>query len=195
MQSTHIKKPNTMHPVNPLILKRWSARSFSEKPIAEEVLNTLFEAASWASSSMNEQPWEYWVVTTQNEEKYRLFWSCLMEGNQPWAQTAPVLILSLARKSFEKTGTINRHALYDCGAANANLLLQAADLDIYGHQMGGFYMDKTIQMLHVPDDLEPICFIALGYLDTPEKLEEPFRTRELTPRQRKSLENFVKKYV
>lgn len=192
MKSISIKTPHSKHAVHPLILKRWSARSFSSKSISKADLNTLFEAASWSPSSMNEQPWEYWYVTKSNPEKFNLFLNCLMEGNQPWAKNADVLILNVAHKNFLKTNHFNRHYLHDCGAANTSLLLQAAELDIYGHMMGGFHMDQTILDLAIPETLEPVCFIALGYLDQPEKLPEPFLTRELTPRTRKSIEEFVK---
>lgn len=192
MKSIAIKTPKTENAVHPLLLKRWSARSFSSKPLSKKDLNTLFEAASWAPSSMNEQPWEFWYVTRSESEKFDLFLNCLMEGNKSWAKNAHTLILNLAHKNFKKTGQYNRHYLYDCGAANTNLLLQAAELDIYGHLMGGFHMEKTIQDLSIPEGLEPVCFIALGYLDAPEKLEEPFLTRELTARTRKGLGEFVK---
>lgn len=194
ISSIEIKKAKTRQNIHPLLSKRWSARSFSSKSIEQPILDSLFEAASWASSSMNEQPWEYWYVTKKDASKFTLFLNLLMDGNKPWAKNADVLVLCLAHKNFERNGQFNRHYMHDCGAANANLLLQAAEHDIYGHLIGGFHMEITQKTLSISEEREPVCFIALGYLDTPEKLEEPFLTRELTPRSRKALSTFAKPY-
>ncbi len=188
LESMIVKEAQTQFPVHELLRRRWSARSFSEQPIAEEVLHTLLEAASWAPSSMNEQPWVY-LFAHKGDAAYERMAECLMTGNR-WAAEAPLMLLSLARKNFSSNNQPNRHALHDVGAANANLLLQAASLDIYGHQMGGFHMEQTIESFNLAPDLEPVCFIALGYLDEPGKLDEPFRTREVTPRSRKSITAF-----
>jgi nitroreductase len=186
-----IKTPATRYPVNELLLKRWSARAFSDQPITPDTLNTLFEAASWAASSMNEQPWIYLYAHRQDTENFQRFHDCLMPGNQLWAQNAAVLVLSLARKNFLGNGKPNRHSLHDVGAANTTLLLQAAHEDIYGHMMGGFDMARTIETFHLPENIEPACFIALGHLSHPDTLDEPFRSRELAPRSRKSLDEIV----
>ncbi len=187
--SIAIKEAQTLHPVHPLLRRRWSARAFTSQPIAEATLMTLLEAASWAPSSMNEQPWVY-LFAHKGEVAFDLMVDCLLPGNH-WAKNAPLMLLSLARKTFLANGKLNRHALHDVGAANAQLLLQAADMDIYGHQMGGFDMDKTLRTLQIPDDLEPVCFIALGYLDEPSTLDEPLRSRELMPRSRRPVEAFA----
>lgn len=183
------KEAATQYPVHQFIRQRWSARSFADRPIEHDTLMTLLEAASWASSSMNEQPWIY-LYAHKGEPAFQQMYDCLLPGNR-WADGAPVLLLSLARKNFASNGNRNRHALHDVGAANTTLLLQAAAMDIFGHQMGGFDMLKTIETFQIPDDLEVVCFIAIGYLDEPEKLEEPFRTRELTPRKRQALSDFA----
>ncbi|MDP4685618.1 MAG: nitroreductase family protein, partial [Salibacteraceae bacterium] len=139
-----IKIPQTENPVHSFITKRWSARSFAEKPISESELNTLIEAASWAASSMNEQPWHY-LIAKKGSASFQKMVDCLMAGNQPWAKNASVLLLSLARKNFASNGKPNRHAMHDVGAANTTLLLQAANMDIYGHMMGGYHHDATIE--------------------------------------------------
>lgn len=190
MKSIEEKVPVHLDKVHPLLLKRWSARSFSEKVIVQEDLNTLLEAASWAASSMNEQPWRY-LYAFRGEPAFDRFWNCLMDGNKPWAKNASVLMLSLANKHMVKNGAYNRHYLYDTGAANTNLLLQAAEMDIYGHQMGGFHMEQTVREFDLDDRWEPAVFIALGYLDDPEKLEEPFLTREISSRTRRPLNEFT----
>jgi len=191
MDTTSIKTQNVPSNIHPLLAKRWSARAFSNKTIEKEKLKTVFEAATWAASSMNEQPWLYHFAIKADTKAFNKFWSCLLPGNQPWAKNAAVIILSLAKKNFAHKNRPNRHALHDVGAANSQLLLQAAHYDIYGHMMGGFDMDKTIETFNLPDDVEPVCFMVLGYLDKPETLEEPFKSREVEPRSRKTLEEVV----
>lgn len=184
----HVKKATTNHPVTDLIKKRWSARSFSKEAISKEAFETILEASTWAASSMNEQPWKY-LYASRGTEGFDRIHSCLMAGNQPWAKSGSVLLISLAKKSFDYKNRPNRHAMHDVGAANTTLLLQAADLDIYGHMMGGFDQQKTIDEFDIDDnEWEIACFIVLGHLDEAEKLEEPFLTREKSPRSRKSVD-------
>ena len=190
IDSLSLKKAKTKTPVSRLIAKRWSARSFSHRPIDDKDLFTILEAASWAASSMNEQPWKY-MVAKNGSEAFEKMVDCLKPGNQPWAKNASVLMISLADKYFAKTGSVNRHSMHDTGAANANLMLQAAELDIYGHLMGGFDMEKTLETFNITDHEEVVCFVALGYLDDPDSLEEPFKSRELAGRKRKNIDEFV----
>lgn len=185
-----IKIAETRGPVLDLIKERWSARAFSDQKISEADLHTLIEAASWAPSSMNEQPWRY-RYAMQGTDTFEQMWDCLSSGNQPWAKQASVLLLSTAKKNFAKNDSPNRHALHDTGMANAFLMLQATQMKIYGHMMGGYDPVKLQEIFHLPEDEEAVCIIALGYLGTPDQLEEPFRSRELTPRSRKSLEAFI----
>lgn len=186
-----IKAAHTQYDVAPFITNRFSPRAFSEKSISETTMNTLFEAASWAASANNEQPWAYYFAH-KNTEGFDKIWSCLMEGNQPWAKNAAALVVTVARKTFERNGKNNVAAEHDLGMANATLLLQTRALDVFAHPMGGFHKDKTIEMLGLDENNVPICVLALGHLGDAEQLEEPFKSRELTPRSRKSLEKFVK---
>lgn len=181
-----IKIPQTTYPVLSVITNRWSARSFTEQAITETEMMTLFEAASWASSSNNEQPWMY-IYAHKGEPEFEQIWDCLMGGNQPWAKNAAVLVLSIAKTHFEKFGTENIHAWYDVGSANTQLLIQAASMGIYGHEMGGFHKDKLKAFFPLGEKMEYTCILALGHLGEPESLIEPFRTREITPRSRKPL--------
>lgn len=184
------KIANTQHDVHELIRKRWSPRSFSERSIKQDDLETLFEAASWASSSMNEQPWRY-IYAHRDDFSFHNFLDCLYLGNASWAKNASVLLLSLAKVDHQRNGSANRYHMHDVGAANSTLLLQAASMDIYGHMLGGFDMAKTKATFKIPDTLDPICFIALGYLDYPEQLEEPLLNRELSERSRKPVASFA----
>lgn len=185
-----IKIAKTKYPVHELIRKRWSARSFSDKPVSQEMLNQLFEAASWAPSSMNSQPWKYIFAHHSDKAAFHKMSECLTGGNRAWAPHASVLILSLAKTTLD-SGHKNGAALHDVGGSNILLMIEAVANNIYGHLMGGFDKDKTIKEFNLPEDLQPVVFIALGYLDDPHKLVEPYKTREVTPRTRKELEEFV----
>ncbi|RTQ47449.1 nitroreductase [Hymenobacter gummosus] len=187
---TH-KHAQTQYPVADFIKHRWSPRAFTPQPIADEALRTLFEAAAWAPSAMNEQPWQFIYAHREQAETFERLWNCLLPGNQPWAKNAAVLVVVLARKFMSANQAPNRHYLHDTGMATANLLLQAGTMGIHGHVMGGFDLSKTQQDLHLPAELEPATFLALGYAGEAEQLEEPFRTRELAPRSRKPLSEFV----
>ena len=186
-----IKEAKTKYPVIELIKKRWSARAFSRQSISDEALFTLFEAAHWAASSNNEQPWRYIYAKREDKEAFDKMVHCLMSGNQPWAKNAAVLILCLAKTTTGSENKPNLAAFHDVGLANATLLLQAVSQNIYGHMMGGYDRAKTKQEFTIPEGYEAVIFMALGYLDKPETLEEPFKTRELTPRTRKELSEVV----
>jgi nitroreductase len=182
-----IKVANTVYKVIDVIKNRWSARSFNGKPIAPQDLETLLEAASWAFSANNAQPWKYIYAHRENTAAFEKLHSCLMGGNQPWTKNASVLIAVLAYKKLEN-GTENKAARHDVGAANASLMLQATSMNIYGHVMGGYDQAKAIEVLKIDTEIyDPVVFMALGYLDSPDKLDEPFKTREMTPRTRKSV--------
>jgi len=186
----HIKIANTKHDVLDLIKNRWSPRSFSDQVIPEKDLHTILEAAGWAASANNEQPWQYYYASKSNDGFARIADS-LLPGNKPWAQHADVLLVAVARKTYEATHKENGFALHDVGMANAHLLLQAAALNVYGHIMAGFDKAKLSETLQLTDDQFAVTVIALGYRDEAEKLEEPFKTRETTPRVRKPLSEFV----
>lgn len=179
-----MKHALTTYPVQETIRKRWSPRAFASYPVAPETLQQVFEAASWAASAMNAQPWRYIYAHHANQETFQKMVDCLLPGNQPWAKHAPVLILALAQTQFDN-GSPNPAALHDLGMANANLMLEATALGLHGHFMGGFDPAKTKAAFELPDSLQPVAFLALGYLGEADQLEEPFRSREQAPRQRK----------
>ncbi len=155
---------------------------------------SVLEAARWASSSNNRQPWRF-IVTRKGEASFGALLGTLREGNVSWAQRAPVLILSLAEKEFpargDKPARANRHAWHDVGAAVNTLTLQAAALGLYVHQMAGFYPEKAAEVFEVPGMFEPVAVSALGYLGDPDDLSEPLRERELAERTRKPLGELV----
>lgn len=190
MEVLDIKAARTEYAVADVIKNRWSPRSFSPKEIEKKYFAAILEAASWAPSAMNEQPWGYVAAMKQNEEGFDKLLKLVVPGNALWAKNAAALVLSYAKLTYAN-GAENVSALHDTGMANQNLLTQALTLDIYGHVMGGFDKKKAAEEFGLTEDYAPVCIIALGYPDDPEKLEEPFRTRETAARTRKSLDNFV----
>jgi nitroreductase len=179
------------HPIHDLLRRRWSPRAFSERIVEPETLRSLFEAARWAPSSNNEQPWYFIVGTKAEPAAYDRLFQCLKEGNKKWAFRAPVLMLSVARLNFEDEGTINRHALHDTGMAAFSLTTQATALGLIVHQMAGFDVEKARADLAIPAGFEPVAMIAVGYAGDPAQLPDYLRERELKPRERKSIREFV----
>ncbi|MFN8331753.1 MAG: nitroreductase family protein [Saprospiraceae bacterium] len=186
MDSKNIKQASAQYELLPEIKNRWSARAFDGSSLSVTELNTLLEAAAWAPSANNEQPWIYYYAH-RNTEAFNSLWDCLVEGNRPWTTRAAVLMIACIRTTFEQTGKHNGSAEHDLGLANANLLTQATGMNIYGHIMGGFDRTKATALLQLPENIRPMYMIALGKLASADSLEEPFRTREVTPRHRKSL--------
>jgi nitroreductase len=173
-----------------VILKRWSPRAYSDKPVSPESLKEVFEAARWAASSFNEQPWRF-LVGHRGDETYKKIFDSLVEFNQSWAKSAPVLILSVAKKTFTGNGSPNQFAQHDTGAATAYLALQATALGFHTHSMAGFDHDKALKSFNIPADYEAGSVTALGYLGDPNALPDQMRQTETSPRQRKPLNEIV----
>jgi nitroreductase len=183
--------PEDEYPIHPLIADRRSTRAFASTSIKPETLTRLMEAARWAPSSMNEQPWSFIVATKANKADFDRLLGCLVEFNVQWAQHAPVLLLSIARLTFESTGELNRHALHDVGQAIANLTFQATVSGLVVHQMAGFDVEKARREFSIPQDCEPAAVAAIGYPGNSAKLPEKLRQKDLSPRKRKPLTSFV----
>ena len=176
--------------VQDLILRRWSPRAFSDKEVSTSELKTMFEAARWSASSSNEQPWRF-LVGRRGDETYQKIFSALVEFNQSWANSAPVLVLSVAKKTFAGKGTPNRHNLHDTGAATANLALQATANGLHTHSMAGFDAEQARASFAIPSDYDIGAVTAVGYFGDPAALPEHLLKLEVAPRQRKPLEEFV----
>jgi nitroreductase len=176
--------------VERLIHQRWSPRAYSDKEVTAEELNRLFEAARWAASSSNEQPWRF-LVGRRGDETYQKIFNALVEFNQSWAKSAPVLILSVAKMTFTGKETPNRHGLHDTGAAMANLALQATADGLHTHSMAGFDNEQMRASFAIPSDYELGAVTAIGYFGDPESLPDHLRNMEVSPRQRKPLEEIV----
>lgn len=185
------KIAETLDPVHELIAKRWSPRAFADKPVEPNKLRSLLEAARWAPSCFNEQPWHFIVATKEKPEEFERLLNCLVDVNIAWAKQAPVLMLSVARLQFERNDKPNHHAFHDVGMAVGNLTLQATALDLYLHQMAGFHSDKAREAFKIPEKFEPVAAMALGYLGDPQRLPDDLRDRETASRNRKKLATFV----
>jgi nitroreductase len=185
------KPAATDHPVHDFIRERWSPRAFSDKPVSPDVLRSLFEAARWAASSYNDQPWSYLVATKDDATNYSKMLSVLMDMNAAWAKQAPVLAISVVRQKFKHDGTPNPVAVHDVGAANAQLTMEATSRGLMVHQMAGFHRDKARELFGIPEGWEPVSAMAIGYPGDPETLPEQLRKPEMAPRTRKPLSEFV----
>ncbi|MBL8744944.1 MAG: nitroreductase family protein [Phycisphaerae bacterium] len=163
------------HPVDPLFVHRWSPRAMSGDPIAEHQLLTLLEAARWAPSSYNEQPWRF-CYGKRGTPNFDLFMSFLMEANQVWCKGAAVLLVLMSKKTFSRNGKPNSVHTFDAGAAWENLALQASAMGLVAHGMAGFDPSKACSALGVPDDFELHAMIAVGKPgridDLPSELRE-----------------------
>jgi nitroreductase len=185
------RQRDAAHPIHDLLRKRWSPRAFADRPVEREKLLSVLEAARWAPSSNNEQPWHYFVATQQEPEEFARLLGCLVEKNQTWARHAPVLMLSVATTVFARGGKPNRHALHDTGQAVADLTVQATALGLYVHQMAGFSVEKARETYRLPEHAEPVAALALGYLGDPATLPQDLRERELLLSPRKPIGEFV----
>lgn len=175
------------YPILEPLRQRWSPLAFAPTPVARETLRSLFEAARWAPSSFNEQPWRFLVGCRDGDpEAHAKLVTCLFEGNAVWAKEAPVLALGVAKKTFTHNGRENRVAAYDVGQAVGHLSVQASALGLFLHQMGGFSAEKARELFAIPEDFEPMAALALGYLGDSSRLadealrrkhDDPVRTR------------------
>lgn len=187
-----VQKPaSTDAPVHELIRHRWSPRAFETRPVEPEKLRSLFEAARWAASTTNSQPWYYIVATHDDAENFARVLQCFNENNQAWTKHAPVIGLSVTAVNFASSGKPNRFAFHDLGAATATMALEAVSQGLQLHQMGGIFPDKAREVFGVPEGYEVAAGIALGYPGDPKSLPDTLRQRESQPRQRKPVSEFV----
>jgi nitroreductase len=185
-----VNRANTDHPVSEIIAKRWSARAFSTRPVEFSKLLSILEAARWAPSSRNEQPWRYIVFTSDNPEMLKKAQSVLKEIND-YAKRAPILICAITKKTYSENGNPNRLYFHDLGAANENMFLEAFNQGLIMHEMGGFDVQKARDIFIVPEDYELGIMIAIGYQDAYHVLPERLRHKAFTPRVRKPLSEIV----
>jgi nitroreductase len=179
------------HPIHDLLRRRWSPRAFDSRPVEPALLRSLLEAARWAPSSSNEQPWHFLVATKERPEEFQRLLGCLMEGNVRWVRHAPVLLITVTRLRFEEDQSPNRHAFHDIGLAVANLTVEAMARGVFVHQMAGLFPDKVKELYGLPEGFEAVTAVALGYPGDPATLPDNLRQREMAGRSRKPLSSFV----
>ncbi|CAN4274050.1 NfnB Nitroreductase [Methylophilaceae bacterium] len=179
----------TQAPINETIANRWSGRAFdATKAVSKEQILSLCEAARWAPSCFGDQPWRFMVWDkNSNVDAWQKAFDCLVPGNQEWVKHAPVLLLVLADTLFGHNQKPNRWAQYDTGAAAENLCLQAADLGLMTHQMGGFNLDATREAFAIPEQFTLMAMVAIGYSGDANQLSDDLKARELAVRKRKQL--------
>jgi nitroreductase len=181
---------HTDHPLHPLVLKRWSPRSFADTPLTEDTVLTLLDAARFAASCNNYQPWRFIYSTKKQVDRYGTLFECLKDGNMVWAKSAPLLMLTLVKVNFDN-GKPNEWARHDLGLAIGNLTVQATSMDLYVHNMAGFDKEMAIRQFNIPQDYQPVTMIAVGFLGNPDLLPEVLKQRELAPQERKPLGELV----
>ncbi len=190
MENTPFRKPAEAHyPIHDLIRERWSPRAYDDRPVERAKLYSIFEAARWAPSANNRQPWHFIIGTNEHPDDHARLAAILNERNRRWAERAPVLILAVAQLSSRPGKEYT--SLFDVGLAVGNLVHQAVDLGLVTYQMGGFDADLARATLGIPDGYVPVVAIALGYPGPAAALPDDLQEREAAPRFRKPLEEFV----
>jgi len=175
-----------------IIQERWSPYSFSSLPVEEFKLKAMFEAAGFAPSCNNEQPWMFVIATRDNKKVFDDYIGFLADGNKIWASQAYALIISMARMKFTLSGKPNRYAFHDTGMAVSNLLLQGVALDVYVHQMGGYSVDKVKKYFNLEEDnIQPVAMMAVGYLGDGTGLPPDLLKRDEKRRPRKTISEYV----
>jgi nitroreductase len=185
------KTAQSEYPIHNLILERWSPRAFAGKPVPQNLLRSIFEAARWAPSSSNEQPWAYLVATKDDKDTFDKMLSVLVEFNAAWAKSAPVLAIAVSELAFAKNKAPNRNAQYDTGAATMLLSMEATANGLFVHQMAGFDPEKARQVFGIPAGWDAIAAVAIGYAGDPDSLPQALKDREMAPRTRKPISEFV----
>lgn len=174
-----------------IIQERWSPYSFSSAPLEDFKLKAIFEAAGYAPSCNNEQPWLFVYTTRQDEKEFEDYLGFMTESNRLWAKHAYALIISMARTIFIHNSKHNRYAFHDTGMAVTNMLLQAFTMDIYIHQMGGFSVDKVKEYFRLDGDIEPVAMMAAGNLGDGSSLSPELLKRDENRRPRKTVNDYT----
>jgi nitroreductase len=177
--------------IHALIRDRWSSRNYDpDQPVSTEIIHRLLEAARWAPSAGNGQPWRYIIFDQRSPDALEQARSCLNPGNQVWANRVPVLLLAAAQ-TLRASGKVNSTALHDLGLANENLLLQAVSMGLHCRPMAGFDHDQARKIFDIPQGFEPVVMIAVGYPGNIANLAEDLQTNETAPRTRRAMEKFA----
>ncbi len=186
-----MKKPtNNNYPILETLRQRWSPRAYSERPVEVEKLQSILEAARWAPSARNEQPWRF-IVGVKGLGTWEKIFESLGEWNQEWTQRVPVLVLNIGKKFYDFQHLPNDTYQYDTGQAVAMMVTEAVNQGLIGHQMSGFSPEKAAELFNIPEDYQPISVAAFGYSGDPELLLEDMKASELEERKRRPLNETV----
>lgn len=181
------RKPS--YKINDLILNRWSPRSMTGEQLSNEELMALFEAARWAPSSYNNQPWKF-IYAKRNSQYWDKFFNLLVEGNKAWAKNASALVVVISRKNFEHNEKPSQTHQFDTGAAWENLALEATSRGLVTHAMQGFDYERAAKELEIPESFQVMAMIVIGKKAPKERLDEDLQKREI-PSERKPLSEIV----
>ena len=179
------------HPINDVMRRRWSPRAFAPRPMPRADILTVLEAARWAASSYNQQPWHFLVATRDDEARFAQLLDCLVPGNQVWACNASLLILTVTKRTFDHNDKPNSCCVHDIGLAACQLVLQATELGYVTHQMAGIEAEKIREVYDVPEGYDPVTGIAVGYAGNPDSLPDDLREMELASRTRRPFDEYV----
>ena len=186
-----MQKPATTNtPINPIISNRWSPRAFSNKPVESKKIDALLEAARWSPSAFNEQPWRF-IVGKDHDESWKKIFDSLIDWNQQWAKTAPLLVLNIARLNFTHNEKPNEMAEYDLGQAVAAMTLEAVNQQLFGHQMTGFDGRKAELLFNIPEGYKAVSVTVFGYYGNPADIPADIADMESNERSRKAINEIV----
>lgn len=184
------KPAKTKTPIHAIIAQRWSPRVFSNQVVEEDAISALLEAARWSSSAFNEQPWRF-MVGKKGEETWNKILETLVEWNQQWAKTAPLLVLNIAKLNFTHNNKPNDVAEYDLGQAVATMVLEAVDRGLFSHQMTGFDSDKAAEVFNIPEGYKAVSVTAFGYYGNPDDIPGDIAKLEANERSRNELKEMA----
>jgi nitroreductase len=179
------------YPIQPALAERWSPYAYDARPVSDDDLRSLFEAARWAASAFNEQPWRFLVARRADTDARAAVLSCLVEANQAWADAAPVLALTVIAEHYAHNGKPNGTAAHDLGLAVGNLSAESTARGLHVHQMGGILPDRAREVFGIPKGFRAVTGLAIGYAADPATLDDDMRRRETAPRERRPLETTV----
>lgn len=185
-----VKEASTEYEIHPLLARRWSPRAFSERLIDHKAIAQLFEAARWSASGGNGQPWFFIIASRENPEEFEKLLACINPFNSEWAKDAALIGIAVAQTTRDD-GKPSPMAPFDLGLAMQNMAVQATSMGLHMHMMAGFSGDKSRESYAIPETHTPLCAFAVGYFGNPETLNERNREREVAPRVRKPLRDFV----
>lgn len=191
LATLEVKRARTARPICEILAARWSPYGFADRDVAPEILAALFEAARWAPSSFNEQPWFFVVARREEPEDFSRVLGCLIEFNQSWAARAPVLAICGVRRQYRGRDGRNPAAEHDLGLATANLMFEATARGLRVHAMIGIAAELARERLEIPAGLDPLTALAIGYPGVSPELADKLRDRDRTPRERHPVSEFV----